>query len=74
MKDSICITYPTYIRLESYPVRPFSLLHVTFTLVINKVDFIIRDLEAVAGGDAHIQSICVPPYRRCTPSKADADE
>lgn len=74
MKDSISITYPTYICLESCPVRPFGLVHVTFMLLINEVDFIIRGLEAVAGGDAHIQSSCAPPYRRCTSSKADADE
>lgn len=32
---------------------------VTFTLIINEVDFVIRDLEAVTGGDVYVQSICV---------------
>lgn len=31
----------------------------TFTLIINEVDLIIRDLEAVTGGDVYVQSICV---------------
>lgn len=59
MKDNICITYPSYFHLESFPVRLFWLVCITFILIINEVDFAIRGLEAVAGGDIYVQSICV---------------
>lgn len=32
---------------------------ITFTLTINEVDFVVRDLEAVTGSDVYVQNICV---------------
>lgn len=59
MKDIICITYPSHFHLESFPVQLFGLVRITFILIINEVDFVIRGLEAVTGGDIYVQSICV---------------
>lgn len=37
----------------------FCLVCITFIVIINEVDFVIRGLEAVTGGDIYVQSICV---------------
>lgn len=51
----------------------FRLVCVTFILIINEVDFVIRGLEAVTGGDIYVQSMC-SFYRRCSSSGADTDD
>lgn len=58
MKD-IWITYPSYFYLKSFPVQLFCLVCIAFSLIINEVDFVIRGLEAVTGGDIYVQSTCV---------------
>lgn len=40
-------------------MRLFWLVCITFILIINEVDSVIRGLEAVAGNDIYVQSICV---------------
>lgn len=40
-------------------MRLFWLVCITFILIINEVDSAIRGLEAVAGSDIYVQSICV---------------
>lgn len=59
MKDNICIMYPSYLHSENLPVWLFYLVCVTFILTINEVDFVVRDLEAVTGGDIYVQGISV---------------
>lgn len=59
MKDNICITYPSYLHSENFPVWLFYLVCVTIILTINEVDFVVRDVEAVTGGDTYVQSIAI---------------